>query len=75
MTERNLEYRRVNKEDGKYKIGLFVKGMDMCVMMYNGYITGNGETMKLYPNRRGEATVSITNIPGKHNVSIFKIKD
>lgn len=72
---RKLEYRRVNNEDGKYKIGLFVAGTDVCLMLYNGYITGrNGDVMKLYPDRRGEGTMGIIKIPMKHSISIDLIK-
>lgn len=72
---RELEYRRVNNEDGKYKIGLFVAGTDVCLMLYNGYITGrNGDVMKLYPDRRGEGTMGVIKIPMKHSISIDLIK-
>lgn len=72
---RELEYRRVNNEDGKYKIGLFVAGTDVCLMLYNGFITGrNGDVMKLYPDRRGEGTMGIIKIPMKHSISINLIK-
>lgn len=72
---RELEYRRVNNEDGKYKIGLFVAGTDVCLMLYNGYITGrNGDIVKLYPDRRGEGTMGVIKIPMKHSISIDLIK-
>ena len=73
---RELEYRRVNNEDGKYKIGLFVAGTDVCLMLYKGYITGrNGDVMKLYPDRRGEGTMGAIKVPMKHSVSIFLVKN
>lgn len=72
---RELEYRRVNNEDGKYKIGLFIEGTDVCLMLYNGYITGrNGDVLKLYPDRRGEGTMGVIKVPMKHSISIDLIK-
>lgn len=65
----------MNNEDGKYKIGLFIEGTDVCLMLYDGYIVGrNGDIMKLYPNRRGEGTMGVIKIPTKHSISIDLIK-
>ena len=73
---RELEYRRGNNEDGKYKIGLFVAGTDVCLMLYNGFITGrNGDILKLYPNRRGEGVMGVIRVPMKHSISIYLVRN
>ena len=70
---REMEYRNYGRNDkGVFKVGYCIKNSNVCVMMYDGYLAGyNMDVMKLYPNRRGEGTMGVIKIPGKHSVSIF----
>ncbi len=67
-----IEYREESiKPGGARVINAYVDGR--LVMCYTGYFGRNPNVLVLYPRGQGIHTSRIK-MPGKHEVSIFKIK-
>lgn len=68
-----FEYRKDGHDGKAYIISLYDKGQ--WLMTYKGYMNPYcAMEMKLYPYKAGTGTSSAP-VPGKHGISILKIKD